>query len=44
MIIHHARCLHVGITNGTAEKFEAALFHVLTDGIRYGYGCRRRAG
>jgi len=39
MIIHHAGGLHVGIANGGAEEFEAALFHVLADSVGYGGAC-----
>ena len=35
MVIYHAGGLHVGIANGGAEKFEAALFHVLANSIGY---------
>ena len=36
MIINHASGLHVGVANSGAEKFEAASFHVLADGVGYG--------
>jgi hypothetical protein len=36
MVIHHTRCLHMGVTNGGAKEFEAPLFHILADSIRFG--------
>ena len=37
MVIHHAGSLHMRITNSSAEKLEAAFFHILAYGV--GDGC-----
>ena len=36
MVVYHAGGLHVGVANGGAEEFKAALFHVFTDGVGNG--------
>ena len=40
MVVHHTGSLHVGVADGGTEELEAALFHVLADGVRY-RGTRR---
>ncbi len=40
MIVNHTRSLHVGITNSSAEKLEAAFSHILANCIGYRRACR----
>ena len=44
MVVYHAGGLHVGVANGGTEKFEAALFHILTYRIGYGSACGNYVG
>ena len=40
MVINNTYCLHIGIYNCTAYKFETMLFQILADFIRKGCSCR----
>ena len=33
VVVYHAGCLHVGITDRRTEELKTAFFHVLADGI-----------
>jgi len=40
MVVDHAGGLHEGITDGTADEFESALFQIPAHGVAFGRGHR----